>query len=151
VGRDRYVGGASVSARLYKEFTISGPAVWQLVKELIREQAKAFIDRGTPLRLIVTTEERRRSPEANAFYWGVVLREISEQAWVNGNQFSADTWHEFYAEQYCPRVEVTLPSGEIFSRRASTSEMKQKEFTDYVTRVQANAATEHGVQFEETF
>lgn len=140
-----------MSTRLYKEFTISGPAVWQLVKELMREHAKAFIDRGTPLRLIVTTEERRRSPEANAFYWGVVLREIAEQAWVNDRQFDADTWHEYYANLYCPRTEVVLPSGEIFSRRTSTSEMKQKEFTDYVTRVQANAATEHGVQFEETF
>ncbi|CAB3730768.1 recombination protein NinB [Paraburkholderia rhynchosiae] len=140
-----------MSARLYREFTISGPAVWQLVKELMREHAKAFIDRGTPLRLIVTTEERRRTPEANAFYWGVVLRGIAEQAWVNGNQFSADTWHEYYAEQYCPRVEVTLPTGEIFSRRKSTSDMSQKEFADYVTRVQSNAAAEHGVEFEEAF
>jgi hypothetical protein len=140
-----------MSARLYREFTINGPAVWQMVKELMREHAKAYIDRGTPIRLIVTTEERRRSVESNAHYWGVILRAIAEQAWVNGNQFTADTWHEYYAEQYCPRVEVTLPSGEIFSRRMSTSEMKQKEFSDYVTRVQANAATEHAVQFDEAF
>lgn len=140
-----------MSARLYREFVISGEGVWKSFVALVREHAKAYIERGTPIRLIVTTEERRRTPEANAFYWGVVLRAIAEQAWVNGNQFNADTWHEYYAEQYCPRVEVTLPTGEIFSRRMSTSEMKQKEFADYVTRVQANAATEHAVEFEEAF
>ena len=140
-----------MSARLYKEFTLNGPAVWQLVKELIRQHAKAYIEKGTPLRLIVTAEDRRRTTEANGFYWGVVLREISEQAWVNDRQFNADTWHEYYANLYCPRTEVILPSGEIFSRRKSTSEMTQKEFADYVTRVQANASTEHAVQFEETF
>ena len=139
------------TTRLYKEFVLNGPAVWQLVKELIKEHARAFIDRGTPLRLVITTEERRRSTESNGFYWGVVLRDISEQAWVNDQQFKADTWHEYYANLYCPRTEVTLPTGEIFSRRKSTSEMTQKEFSDYVARVQANAATDHSVTFEETF
>lgn len=140
-----------MSARLYKEFTLNGAAVWHLVKELIREHAKAHIERGTPLRLIVTAEDRRRTSEANAFYWGVVLRSISEQAWVNEQQFNADTWHEYYANLYCPRVDVTLPTGELFSRRKSTSEMGQKEFTDYVTRVQANAANDFSVSFDETF
>ena len=140
-----------MTARLYREYTLNGRAVWHLIKELVREHAKAHIDRGTPLRVIITAEDRRRTSEANAFYWGVVLRSISEQAWVNEQQFNADTWHEYYANLYCPRVDVTLPTGEIFSRRKSTSEMGQKEFTDYVTRVQANAATEHAVQFDETF
>ncbi|WP_204117323.1 recombination protein NinB [Paraburkholderia sp. C35] len=140
-----------MSARLYKEFTLSGPAVWHLLKELVREHAKAHIERGTPLRVIVTAEDRRRTSEANAFYWGVVLRDISEQAWVNDQQFKPDTWHEYYANLYCPRVDVTLPTGELFSRRKSTSEMGQKEFTDYVTRVQANAANDFSVSFDETF
>lgn len=138
-----------MTTRLYREFVLNGPAVWQLFKELIREHAKAYIERGTPIRLIVTTEERRRTVEANAHYWGYVLRTISEQAWVNELQFSADTWHEYYANQYCPKTEVVLPSGEIFARRKSTSEMGQKEFSEYVTRVQSNAAQEHGVQFDE--
>lgn len=140
-----------MSARLYREFTLSGPAVWQLIKELVRDNAKLYIERGTPIRVIFTTEDRRRSTESNAHYWGVVLRTISEQAWVNEQQFNADTWHEYYANLYCPRVDVTLPTGEVFSRRKSTSEMGQKEFSDYVTRVQANAASEHGVEFEVTF
>lgn len=139
------------STRLYREFTLSGPAVWHLLKELVREHARAYIEKGTPLRIVVTSEDRRRTTESNGFYWGVVLRAIAEQAWVNEQQFNADTWHEYYANLYCPRVDVALPTGEIFSRRKSTSEMGQKEFTDYVTRVQANAATEHGVQFEDTF
>ncbi|MFD1558335.1 recombination protein NinB [Paraburkholderia silviterrae] len=140
-----------MSARLYKEFVLSGPAVWQLVKELVREHAKAYIERGTPLRVIFTTEERRRSVEANAHYWGYVLRSIAEQAWVNDRQFDADTWHEYYAGLYCPKVEFVLPTGEIATRRKSTSEMGQKEFAEYVTRVQSNAAQEHAVEFTNGF
>lgn len=140
-----------MSAHLYREFVISGESVWKSFVALVREHAKAYIERGTPIRLIVTTEERRRTPEANAHYWGYVLRPISEQVFISGRQFDADVWHEHYAELYCPRTEVTLPTGEIFSRRKSTSEMGQKEFSEYVTRVQANASTEHGVQFEDEF
>jgi hypothetical protein len=138
------------SQRLYREFVLSGPAVWQLVKELIKEHAKAFIERGTPLRLIVTTEDRKRSTEANGFYFGVVLRDISEQVFVEGKQFDADAWHTYYAEKFCPKTEVTLPSGEIFLRRKSTSDMGQKEFSDFVSRVQADAANEYSVEFEQT-
>lgn len=140
-----------MTARLYREFVLNGPAVWQLFKELIREHAKAYIERGTPIRLIVTTEERRRTVESNAFYFGVVLRDIAEQVFIEGRQFDIDTWHTYYAEKFCPKTEVVLPSGEIFLRRKSTSEMGQREFTDYVTRVQADAANEHGVSFGETF
>lgn len=140
-----------MSAHLYREFVISGESVWKSFVALVREHAKAYIERGTPIRLIVTTEERRRTIEANAHYWGYVLRTIAEQAWVNDQQFTADTWHEYYANLYCPKVEVVLPTGEIFSRRKSTSEMSQKEFADYVTRVQANAAQERGVEFSNGF
>lgn len=140
-----------MTAHLYREFVISGESVWKTFVALVREHAKAYIERGTPIRLIVTTEERRRTVEQNAFYFGVVLREIAEKAWVNGQQFSAAAWHEHYAEMYCPRVEVVLPTGEIFNRRMSTSEMKTKQFSDYVTRVQANAASEHAVEFGNGF
>ena len=140
-----------MSAHLYREFVISGESVWKSFVALVREHAKSYVERGTPIRLIVTTEERRRTVEANAHYWGYVLRTIADQAWVNGQKFSSDTWHEYYANLYCPKTEVVLPTGEIFSRRKSTSEMGQKEFSEYVTRVQSNAAQEHGVEFTNGF
>lgn len=140
-----------MGAALYHEFVMNSPIEAKQLVDLLKQNAGAAVERGKPLRVIVTVEDRRRTPEANAFYWGVVLRQISEQVWVNGKQFDADTWHEFYAQAYCPHTDVVLPSGAIFSRRKSTSDMGQKEFAEYITRVQANAANDHGVSFDETF
>nr|WKF58802.1 hypothetical protein HUO10_003303 [Paraburkholderia busanensis] len=138
-----------MSARLYKEFTLNGPAVWQLLKELVREHARAYIEKGTPLRIVVTSEERRRTKEQNARYWSrAVLGTIAEQAWVEGAQFSEEVWHETLAEMFCPRVEFVLPDGQIFSRRKSTSEMSVQEFSDYVQRVEVYASTQLCVEFD---
>ncbi|MDR5813338.1 recombination protein NinB [Caballeronia sp. LZ033] len=136
-------------ARLYREFVITGPSVWRAAVEFIRENAKAFIERGAPIRMILTTEDRKRTPEQNARYWsGAVLGAIAQQVWIDSQQFSEDTWHEHLAEQFCPRVEVVLPDGRLFSRRKSTSEMTVKEFSDYVQRVEVHAASELGVEFD---
>jgi hypothetical protein len=135
--------------RLYKEFVLSGPAVWALVVEFVRQYAKACIEKGSPLRIIFTTEERRRTKEQNARYWsGAVLGAIASQAWIEGRQFDEETWHEALAEKYCPRVEFTLPDGQIFSRRKSTSEMTVKEFSEFVQKVEVYAATQLGVEFD---
>jgi hypothetical protein len=140
-----------MTARLYREFVLSGPAVWQLVKELVREHAKAHIDRGAPLHVIITEYDKRRADVQNREYWGYVLRPISEQVFVEGRKFIPDAWHELYASQYCPKIEITLPNGEIITRRKSTSEMGQKEFREYMDRVRSDAATEHGVVFPSEF
>jgi hypothetical protein len=99
--------------------------------------------------LIVTTAEAKRHEDQNKHYWGHVLTPISEQAWVAGRQFGKDVWHEHYAELYAAKLEFVLPTGEICIRRKSTTEMGVKEFAEYVRRVQADAASKHGVLFEE--
>lgn len=95
---------------LYKEFTLRSPGIWPTVLAFIKANAQACLERGHPLRIIVTAEERRRTSEANKFYWGVVLRDISEQAWVQGRQFDTSTWHAYFAELYGEKVEITLVS-----------------------------------------
>jgi hypothetical protein len=44
--------------------------------------------------------------------------------------------------------EVTLPNGEIISRRKSTTQMSVGEFSAYTAAVQAYAANNLGVTFE---
>lgn len=133
---------------LYRAFVLRSPMVWRQVFEFVKANAQAFIDRGEPLRIVVTSEEQKRTAEQNRFYFGPVLRQIAEQAWVDGHQFSTEAWHEYLAEKFCPRVEFVLPKGEVRSRRKSTSEMTVKEFADYVTVVQAHAANEMGIEFD---
>lgn len=134
-------------ATLYKEFVLNGPAAWQAFKAIVRANAKAFNDNGNPLRVILTSSDRKRSSEANAYYWGFLLEQIADQAWVEGRQYSKDVWHEFFAQTYAEKIEIPLPDGTIHSRRKSTSEMKVAEFTDYLHNVEAYAATELGVRF----
>jgi len=137
-----------MSAAMYREFTLTSNGVWNALKELVKANAAAFASKGEPLRVIVTSEERKRNSRANRFYWGAVLRNIAEQAWVNGQQFSAEVWHEHYARKFGVCEDVTLPSGEVIVRRKSTTDMSEKEFSEYTTRVQADAASNLGVEFE---
>lgn len=133
---------------MYREFTIRNNDVWNALKELVKANAPEFASKGEPLRIIVTSGERKRNNQANRFYWGAVLRNIAEQAWVNGQQFSAEVWHEHYARKFGVCEDVTLPSGEVIVRRKSTTDMSEKEFSEYTTRVQADAAANLGVEFE---
>lgn len=135
-------------AALYKEFTLKTPGIWPTVLAFIKANAAACAEKGEPLRLIVTAEERRRTTEQNAFYFGVVLRDIAEQAWVNGVQFNTAAWHEHYGEKFAPREEMRLPDGRLHNRRKSTTEFSVREFSEYTTKVQASAAIDYGVTFD---
>ena len=134
-----------MSATVYREFRMTGKGAWSSFVGFIKSNAKAFLDRGSPLRVIVTSSERIRSTEANARYWAI-LGEISAQAWVNGQQFSKEVWHEFFARMYLPMEDVILPDGEIIQRRITTTKLKVGEFGDYMTKVEAYAASELGIE-----
>ncbi|WP_342049897.1 MULTISPECIES: recombination protein NinB [unclassified Cupriavidus] len=133
---------------LFKEIVLDSPSKWPFVLGFIKANARAFIERGTPLRLIITSEEKRRTNESNRYYWGVVLRDISEQAWVEGRQYDKDTWHEYFADLYGVKVERKLPDGRLHLSRKSTSDMSAGEFSEYLTKVQAHAAGEFSVSFD---
>lgn len=133
---------------LYREFTLKSPGIWPTVLAFIKANAAACAERGTPIRLIVTSEERRRTAEQNAYYFGVVLRDIAEQAWVNGERFGTAAWHEHFAEQFAPREEIRLPSGRLVTRRKSTKDFTVAEFGEYLTKVQASAANDFAVTFD---
>jgi len=135
-------------SQLYREFTLKSPGIWPTVLAFIKANAAAFAEKGQPLRIVVTAEERRRTSEANRYYWGVVLRDIADQAWVQGRQFDKDTWHAYFADVHGVKVEITLPDGRIHMTRKSTSEMSVGEFSEYLARVQADAANEFGVTFD---
>ncbi|MBJ9709859.1 recombination protein NinB [Burkholderia gladioli] len=137
-----------MTAALYREFVIRNGSICSNVVAFVRANAKVFADRGEPLRVIVTAEERQRNAAQNRFYWGAILRSIAEQAWVDGRQFDKDAWHEYFARLYGVSDELTLPDGEIILRRKSTSQMSVGEFSTYLNQIQAYAANNLGVEFE---
>jgi len=132
---------------LYREFPLKTPSVWPLVVAFVKANWQHFADRGEHLRLIVTSDEKKRNADQNRYYWGVAVKAIADQAWVNGRQFSKDAWHEHFARKFGVMEEMTLPTGEIITRRKSTTEMSVGEFSAYTNLVMADAAQEFGVEF----
>jgi len=132
---------------MYREFTLRNNDIWNALKALVVANAKSFADNGSPLRIIVTSEEKKRNAEQNKFYWSVILRDIAENAWVNSRQFDKDVWHEHFARQFGVSEDIELPSGETVTRRKSTTQMSVGEFSTYMTQVQAYAAQHLGVEF----
>jgi hypothetical protein len=137
-----------MTAALYREFSLRDGGVWNSVVAFIKANAPIFASRGEPLRLIVTAEERQRNAQQNRFYWGAVLKQIAESAWVDGRQYDKDTWHEFFARRFGVLDELTLPDGEIITRRKSTTQMSVGEFSEFLNQVQAYAGETLAVEFQ---
>lgn len=133
---------------IFREFVLRAPSAANALTAFLRQNAGAAVERGKPLRVIVTEDEKRRNNEQNKRLWKAVYEQIAAQAWVNGQQFSKDAWHEHIAGMFMPKVEIVTPFGEIITRRKSTSELTVSEFSEYMQRAEAYAATELGVVFE---
>lgn len=136
-----------MTTALYREFTLKNVGVWSALVAFVKANAPSFADKGEPLRIIVTAEERQRNAQQNRFYWGAVLKAIADQAWVEGRQFDKDAWHEYFARKYGVCDELILPDGEIITRRKSTTQMSIGEFSEYLNDVQSYATGELGVEF----
>jgi hypothetical protein len=133
---------------MYKEFVLRNPDAWTAFCAVIKGNAKAFADKGTPFRIILTNDSAKRNELQNRRYWGYLLKHISEQSFVNGQQFDKDVWHEYFARKFGVLEEVTLPDREIITRRKSTTQMSVSEFGEYMENVQSYAAMNLGVTFE---
>jgi hypothetical protein len=134
---------------VYREFVLKNSGIWYVIVEFVKANAARYMHADKPLHIIVFDGEQKRHNLQNRYYWKAVIEQIADQAWVDGKQFSKDTWHEYFARKHCPMIEFVLPDGEIIQRRKSTSEMTVKEFSEYTTTVQAESANEFGVRFLE--
>lgn len=134
---------------MYREFVLRNPDIWQAFCAVVKANAKSFADNGSPFRIILTTDSAKRNELQNRRYWGYLLKHISDQAWVNGKQFDKDIWHEYMARKFGVLEELILPDGEIITRRKSTTQMTVSEFGEYMENVEAYAAMNLGVTFEQ--
>jgi len=133
---------------LYREFVLTGPGPAREMMALLRTQAGPSAGAGRPLRVIVTEEEADRLEEQIRFYFGVVLRAVSEQAWVAGRRWPKEVWHEEFARRFLPGKEVVLPSGEVVIKRASIARghIGVRAMAKFTQEVMAHAAAELGVE-----
>ena len=115
-------------------------ALWAFLKSTWRE----FAASGKPLQITITEEKSKRSLEQNKFYWQV-LRTIEETAWIHGQKFSSEAWHEHFKRLFIGCID--LPNGQVAAM--SSTALGVEEFGKYIEKVQSYACMELGVEFME--
>lgn len=120
----------------------------------------APIDPERPIELVLREVQKTRGMDANAAMWCGPLKDLAEQAWVGGRQFTAEVWHEWYKREFLPEdddPELHLlakegyrkwdydPSGERVLV-GSTTQLTVRGFSQYLRQVEAHGAS-LGVQF----
>ncbi len=115
------------------------------------------LDKDNPLEVVIREKQKVRGLDANALMWVGPLKNIAEQAWVNGRTFSDVVWHEHFKALYLPEEydpELTkegykkwdyTPSGDKVLV-GSTTELLKKGFSIYLEQIHADGAN-MGVQF----
>jgi hypothetical protein len=133
---------------LYREFLLTGENPVKALWAFVKANARACADKQRPLRVVITDDELDRLDEQIRFYFGVVIKTISEQAWVDGSQYSKEVWHEEFARKFLPGEEIVLPGGEVIIKRASIARghIGVRAMAKFTTEVQAYAAAELGVE-----
>ena len=88
--------------------------------------------------------EKRSIPQ-NKRYWKALLNEIAANAWVDGKQYSALAWAEFFKGKFIGFEET--PDGRQIG--ISTTTLNVAEFSAYMTQIEAYAAQELGLELSE--
>lgn len=115
-------------------------ALWAFLKANWKELAKV----GKPLQITIGPEQTQRSIQQNKRYWAI-LRIISETGWIHGKQFESEAWHWYFRKKFIGMIDS--PDGDGVPM--STTKLSVEEFAEYMTQVEAFAATELGVEFVE--
>jgi len=137
------------------------PRKLRLISKAVAMNASALMHNlpcdGT-IEVVVREYKKPSSHEQRKLMWGIRLAEIAEQAWVDGKQFSKETWHEYLKELYLPEgfIEgetldgyqkwVELPNGQRHMI-GSTTRLTTKGQCIYMEKVEAYSVVELGVRF----
>lgn len=133
---------------LYREFPLRQPSAWTNLFNFVKANWQAFADRGEYLRVIVTSDEKKRSNEQNKFFHGPVLDQITAQAWWDGKQYPKEFWKEYFRQRFLLKSEYTTPNGEVINTYWSTADLSVGAMSDFLNKVHAEASSEWGVCFE---
>lgn len=116
----------------------------------VSEKIAALIRSLDGKRVTVTVKEakRKRSTQANAFYWAAVIPPIVQKLREAGNMVDAEDVHNYLKDEVGKlRRVIVLPDGEIKRIPGSTANLTTAEFQAYLIAVTTWAA-EHGIEIE---
>ena len=137
----------------------------------INEMAKAMVERAKAnavgqqsdddgvvagpgrLRLVLGFDHEDKSAKQRRFLHGPVLGQISEQAMVGGFRYVPAVWKEHLRKQFLPDKweSYRMPGAKRATPhrvRVSTEDLSVKQYSEYIEKVLAYAASELGVVFD---
>lgn len=122
-----------------RRFRIQGAAGLKMAFRSAYDLCRQLMGEGAAYELVLRPMKSKRSVDQNRRYW-LLLREISAVAWLNGRQFSDETWHEFFKRTFIGCDEIAMPDGTSELRGISTTKLKVDEFGDYMLQIEQWAA-----------
>lgn len=139
-----------MSSDLRRTFILRGEDQARALNAFLKQNAKAMAEQDKPLEVRVTVWKPKASDSQRALIW-IINEQIAQQAWVRGQQFSAETWHEHCKRELLPEETASgikkwriTPTGER-ELNMSTEHLNREEKTAYISALLALAA-EHGVE-----
>lgn len=115
-------------------------------------KAVLMAPRDGSVEVVIREPVKARGLDANAAMWAGPLKDIAEQAYVEGKAYPAEIWHEHYKLLYLPDEfdpELCLegyvkwgygPFGDRFLI-GSTTQLTKKGFSQYLQQVEADGAS----------
>lgn len=131
-----------------------------LQTEAQREQAMLMV-RNMPLGVEIVAREpvKARKPEQNSLMWAGALSDMAD-AWIDGKQYRAETWHEYFKANFLPETadpllvkkpetyqkwDYTLSGQRVLV--GSTTDLTVRGFAEYLEQIYAFGSM-HGVRFK---
>ena len=131
-------------------FVLREPIHFQSMLAALSANWPAMAASGQPLGVTVAPYKRTRSQEQNALMW-IWLDAVTKQAWLNGQQYSDQTWHEHCKREFLPERNAKgdekwqiLPNGNR-TCIMSTTRLNAAEMSEYMTKLDAFFVSELGV------
>jgi hypothetical protein len=96
--------------------------------------------------IVLTIKKKgKRSNPQNSFYWGVCIPEIRRRLKELGNDFDAETVHEYLKGRFnCEKVEIEA-TGELLEIGQTTTKLTKGEFAEYLDKIIRFASESLGI------
>lgn len=118
----------------------------------MRANRRPMAKQGRYLQVVVSEHKEKRLDAQNRRMWGFILDPIAQQAYIGGQRFKAEVWHEHLKELFLPEQNSRgmdkwqyMPNGK---RRLAmgTQHLNKTEMDEYLKRISAYATNELAVE-----
>ena len=88
-----------------------------------------------PFEIVLRPLKAKRSADQNRRYWAL-LREVAAIVWVDGRQYSDETWHRYFASAFIGQTEVPMPDGTVAMHPISTTTLNVSDMGRYMDEIE---------------